>query len=187
MYLCNHHPDQCYFSLSIKFHHACSQSFPFPLVIHHHRLVLPVLEFHINGIMQYALFYIWLLLHNKMWLCITALGSCCIDPIFWVCHNLFNYPPVDAYLGCFQFGYFMNIGFEHSCRSLLMDKGTVYTWKWNCCPHFQCMFSLSKAVASVDRGRCHTCAGASFVPYYLTELISLNLVTFTWLPYEYDY
>lgn len=65
----------------------------------------------------------------------------------------------------------MNIGLEHSCISLPMDIGTislVYVHVGvELLPSltFNVYFSLCKAVTSVDRRWCHTCAGASFVPY----------------------
>lgn len=53
-----------------------------------HRLLWPILEFHINGIMVYVLFFSWLLLLNIMFLDVSLLLHISVFPFIAECSSL---------------------------------------------------------------------------------------------------
>lgn len=76
----------------------------------HCRLVLLVLECHINGIMQHALFCVWVLSLGIMSVRVIRayqpfLFYHCARSIVWMVHM---HSPVDGNLECFQFGAIRN-------------------------------------------------------------------------------
>lgn len=85
-------------------HNHCSN-------FYHHGFILPILEVHIRGIIQYIPLYVWLLFGSTITLRFThdvvfISGSFFIIvsniPLYRY-HNLFIYSPVDGYFVCFQF------------------------------------------------------------------------------------
>ena len=76
-------------------------------------IVLPIVEFHINGIIGYIAFWIWILLCKIMFLKLStwwhvsvalSLFSCWVVFYCLDVPNLFIHSPVDGHLDCFQFG-----------------------------------------------------------------------------------
>lgn len=82
-----------------------------------YKLVLPLPEFHLNGILQHVLFLCLLLLLNIFLKFIHIIV--CISNLFLfiaeryctvqIYHNLCSYSPVSRYLDCSQFGVILNL------------------------------------------------------------------------------
>lgn len=96
--------------------HVLSQSIPAPTfrrqpifgIFFHHRLEWPILEFHINGFIQFVLFCVFF--HSTKWfwnsamllhisvICVFFIAD--LYSIVWIYHNLFIHFPTDGHLGC---------------------------------------------------------------------------------------
>lgn len=77
---------------------------------HHSTVLLPALELHINGIQQYVLFCVWLLVQRVCEIHPYQRVDQQFIPLYWVgvhhLHILHWFPPlpVDSHLRCFQLG-----------------------------------------------------------------------------------
>ena len=103
-----------------------------------YRSILPFLNFHVSGIIQYRLFCFWLLslsiiiLRFTIDLCVSVLHLLFIAELYsieWMYHSLLLYSPVDGHLGCFQFLAVINKA-RHLCFYILYVFRFVYHFSW---------------------------------------------------------
>lgn len=65
----------------------------------HHRLVLPLTEFYINGTIWYILLCVGLLQFSIM--CVVIINAM-LSSVVWIYHNLFIFSPIDGHIDYFQ-------------------------------------------------------------------------------------